>query len=124
LDSLLAVVNTSALLNNEQIIFAGEQLVNHTGRFIDLLRVGELTPDSVLVKRDIEFLVEAKNDNLILKFGRQELSFSHILGPALKSLLTDKPFAIRDIGGLIPESGKLQLAGDLVRTGFLTIRSL
>ena len=125
LQSLLISSDTLQLLAKENKRFVSEQLIDRSNHFGDLLRLEQITLDSVVAARaGIESTIERNGEKITIRFGHKELSVPRILGPSLESIRRAEPFAVREIKGLISDSGKIELTKNLIKLGFLAICSL
>jgi ribosomal protein L16 Arg81 hydroxylase len=125
LKALLAKNGVEGIAKAEREIFARDQLINADGWLLDLLRVNQLKLDSIVARRPgIDCVITESAKNIDVVFWNNKLSVAQVLRPALDLLLGKEPFSIREIKGLISDSGKLELVTDFVRAGLLTIHSL
>ena len=94
------------------------------GRFIDLLKSHRISPGSVLCRRpDMEFSLEKDDGQILLRTPSDEIRLPFFLEPALQVLFRKQPFTVREIRGLLSESGKVRLATQFVRSGLLAIEA-
>jgi ribosomal protein L16 Arg81 hydroxylase len=94
------------------------------GRFTDLLKSHRILPGSVLCRRPgIAFTMERYYGQLRLRTASDEIRFPFFLEPALQVLSRDQPFAVREIGGMLSESGKVRLATHFVQAGLVSIEA-
>jgi hypothetical protein len=115
----------AALLENRRRSFVGRRLIDRQSRFSDLLRSERLNLDSMVVRRPgIDFVVERKERETVIEFGSRKMIIERPFTASLDRFLEDRPFAVREIEGLLTEKGKIELASRFVRAGWLTILSL
>ena len=123
--TLIGHLNIDELLEKEADQFMIERTSEDQGRFIDLMQIGQINLDSVLSKRkNIVFKVEKDDKNIHIKFYQKTLTFPAFLISSLHTILWEEYFSIRDIGGLINDEGRIELATKFIREGFLKIEKI
>jgi ribosomal protein L16 Arg81 hydroxylase len=92
------------------------------GRFSDISRLDEITAETVVCAR-AGLLHEIDDDGKFLhvRFAGSEVSLPKFLKTCLERILSDAPFAIREMRGMASDPDKIELARKFVRTGLLTI---
>ncbi|HKX28059.1 MAG TPA: cupin domain-containing protein [Blastocatellia bacterium] len=114
----------SALLERRRRSLVGNRLVDQQARLSDWLQSERLNLDSIVVRRPgIDFIVERSHRRTVIEFGIQKLIIERPFVTSLDRFLKDRPFAVREIEGLLTEKGKVELASRFVRAGWLTILS-
>jgi ribosomal protein L16 Arg81 hydroxylase len=94
------------------------------GRFSDLSRIEEMTADTVVCARSgIVHAVEDDGKFLNVRFADSRISLPKFLKQCLDRILSDTPFAIREMQGMASDLDKVELARKFVRKGFLAIVS-
>jgi len=94
-------------------------------RFKDSIQVNQLTLNSVLAKRqNIIYKLERDQKNVYVKFYGKRLEFPRFTEPSINTLLQSQSFAVKDIGGLVTDEGKIDLATKFIQEGFLTIEQI
>lgn|GEM_PF-1099511 len=115
----------SALLESRRRSFVEERLFDQQARLSDLLQSERLNLNSIVVRRPgIDFIIERNHCETVIKFGTQKLIIERPFAPSLDRFLKDRPFAVREIEGLLTEKGKIELASRFVCAGWLKILSL
>lgn len=90
------------------------------GHFEQLVRLGELTGDSVLRRRSgLTCRVEAAGNVVAVSFAGTRLQMPAAAGPALEHIRDRERFRVCDLPGRIDEPGKLVLVRRLIREGLL-----
>jgi Cupin superfamily protein len=106
------------LLEKQETGFVQKQKQDLAGRFINVFEAPDLTLDSVVKRRQgFACLIVETVDATLIQYAEQELKIPNFLEKSI--FFQDKPFKVRDIKGLITPKGKLELAQQLVRAGFL-----
>lgn len=122
LEALMAEVPVSGLMAQRRARFVGEQLREREGQFADLLRLQELGPESVLVKRPgLDYVLDHQHDEIRLRFGVHAVSVPTFLRAAMDVIIQGRPFRVRALPGLMTEQVRKDLIRELVITGFLRI---
>jgi mannose-6-phosphate isomerase-like protein (cupin superfamily) len=95
------------------------------GRFRDLLRLDEMTGESIIAARTgIVTLFEEDEKNVHVSFAGKHLTVPKFLKLSLERILEGSPVAIREIPGLIPPQGKVEFTRPLVESGLVSIVKL
>jgi ribosomal protein L16 Arg81 hydroxylase len=123
LDELLNKVNPMQLLASLNERFAANQLLDLSGRLVNIFDAERLNLETTLVrKKGLDYLVKNTPNGLEIHFGKQKLNVPMVIDPVL--FLQDEPFKVKQIKGLLTNKGRLEIAGDFVKAGFLIIRSI
>lgn len=94
-------------------------------RFKDSIRLNKINLNSILSKREnIIFKVYKDKENIYIKYYEKKLEFPLFIAPSIKTLLQPESFAVKDIGGLITDKGKIELATKFIQEGFLRIENI
>lgn len=122
LQALVGGVEIQRLLERRRSAFQNNRLVNRQARFTDLLWLDHLRLDSVVSRRrGVAYRIEPGAEKVIIKFAQQELTVPRFMEDTLDSLLRDQSYAVRDLQGLVSDTGKLDLVRKFVRAGLLKI---
>lgn len=122
LQALTGSVAIDTLLDRRRADFRNRRLVHREARFADLILLDQLSLNSVVSRRKlVDYRVEPGAENLIIKCAQEELTLPRFMAETLDSLLQDRPYAVRDLKGLISAAGKLELVRKFVRAGLLKI---
>lgn len=114
----------TTLLESRRRSFVAKRLVDQRARLSDLLQSDQLNLDSVVVRRPgVDFIVERNQRGAIIQFGIQKMIIERPFIASFDRFLDDRPFAVREIEGLLTEKGKIELTSRFVRAGWLTILS-
>lgn len=123
--TLMEKTDIQTLLDKNHINFVERHLIDKRGHFTDLLRIEQINLDTVVSRRKyIDYLLEKREKDVCIKFSKEEISFPHFVYDSLEIVLQNKPFAVKEIKGLISDAGKLELVKKFVQTGFLEIQSI
>ena len=88
----------------------------------DLLRLTELSAESVVVRRPgLDCVIDRQQSGIKVRFGVHEVGVPAYLESSLNQILQPRPFAIGDLPGIMTIQGKIELIRQFVRTGFLRI---
>ena len=94
-------------------------------RFLDSIQINKLNLDSILSKREnILYKIDRDESNIYFKFYGKKLEFPRFTEFSINSLLQPKSFTVKDIGGLITDEGKIDLATKFIQEGFLSIEKI
>ncbi|MCC5636916.1 cupin domain-containing protein [Nostoc sp. CHAB 5844] len=94
-------------------------------RFKDSIQINQLNLNSILSRREnILFKIDNDNEKVYFKFYDKKLEFPLFVSHSIKTLLQSQSFAVKDIGGLITDEGRIDLATKFIQEGFLTIDRL
>lgn len=122
---LISKTDAKILLERNHEKFVENHLIDRKDYFTNLLQVDEINLDTKVSRRtDIEYLIEKNEQEVCIKFGVEKMLLPHFALSSLELFLQDKPFAVREIHGLISDSGKLDLVKKFVKAGFLKIDSI
>ncbi len=120
LTALIAKNGVESLLEKQRQDFISGQGINYRGIFSNALAMDNLSLDSVIRRRKgISYRLEKENSNTKLLFKKQSISVPSIFDLTL--FLQENLFKVRDIKGLVTESGKLTMTREFVKAGFLEI---
>ncbi|ELS02186.1 Cupin superfamily protein [Xenococcus sp. PCC 7305] len=118
-------VDIGSLLETKFDNFLASQTSEDQNRFFDSIQVHKLNLNSVLSRREnIVYKLEKDDEEIHVKFYRKTLDFPLFTEFSLQTLLKEDSFAVKDIGGLISENGKIELATKFVREGLLRIEKI
>lgn len=121
--SLISKTKTEELVEKKYEVFRCDRKSEDEGRFRDLLRLPQLTLESIVARRPtILFKVETDATQVYVQFYQKKLTFPRFLEPSLNDLIQHPSLAVKEIGGLINDAGRLSLAKTLIQAGFLTIQ--
>jgi ribosomal protein L16 Arg81 hydroxylase len=119
---LLAATDVSTLLENRFHALVENQNHGWRGRFLDVLRLPEITPNTVLcVRPEIITRVENRGPKLVLHFAGQKIEVPQFLAGALERVREKVPFAITELPGMMTASGKVGFVRPFVQHGVLSI---
>jgi JmjC domain len=125
LKELVSRVEVATLLERCRAEFVASESKDRRGRFADLLQVSNLGLDSVIVRRtDMAPGIEEDTTSIHVQVGREEISFPLFLRESVRAMLSDVPFAVREIAGPVTDTGKLDLARRFVEAGLLRVVSI
>jgi hypothetical protein len=95
------------------------------GRLHDLLRLDEMTGDTIIVARSgIVIYFEEDEKSVHVHFGGKQVTVPKFLKSSLARVLDGNPVAVREIPGLIPEQGKVDFARPFVESGLVSLVKL
>jgi len=121
--SLINNTKTEELVERKYERFRCDRKSEDQGRFTDLINLPQLTLESIVGRRpNILFKVETDATQVYLQFYQKKLTFPRFLEPSLNDLIQQSYLAVKEIGGLINDPGRLSLAKTLIQAGFLTIK--
>lgn len=92
------------------------------GHFSQLVRLGEIGPDTVVRRRaGLAPVVEtgAGGDTVAIRFAAANVSLPAALGPALEHVRDQERFRVRDLPGELDEDSKVVIVRRLIREGLL-----
>lgn len=113
------------LIEQELRLFDQDRLTDPGSWFEDMVRADRLTLESTVTKRiGVACRVERHDGKIHIASGRRTLQVARFLEGVVTGLLQERPVAVRDAAGPVPDDGKLTLARDLIRLGVLRIDSL
>lgn len=123
--ALMERLDIDKLLERRKDLYAANKPSEDRNRFKDSISLNKLNLDSVLSKREnILFKLDHEDDNIFVKFYGKKLEFPRFTEPSLQTVLSQTTFSVKDIGGLITDEGKIDLASKFIQEGFLTIDHL
>ena len=94
-------------------------------RFRDLTQLNKLNLNSVVRRREhVLFKLVHEGKEVAVRFHGKSVKFPRFLEASLGPALHEGSFAIKDIGGLIADSGKIELIQKLISEGLLEIQEL
>jgi ribosomal protein L16 Arg81 hydroxylase len=119
---LMASLSPADLVERRFRALVNQESTGWPGRFLDLLRLQEMTPETVVcartgIVRSVELVASSVNVN----FAGVKLSVPAFLRPAVDQIVGEAPFPIRRLPGLLPDAQKVELARRFVRAGLLGI---
>jgi ribosomal protein L16 Arg81 hydroxylase len=90
------------------------------GHFAQLVRLGEISPDTVVRRREglTPFVEHGTNGSVIL-FAASSVGGPSAMGPALEHIRDHGCFRVRDLPGALDDNSKVILVRRLVRDGLL-----
>jgi len=125
LQTLIDNLDVDELLARKSEQYITNKRSEDQNRFKDSIQLNKLNVNSVLSKREnILFKVDKDAENVYVKFYKKKLDFPRFVEPSLNTLFQDKCFAVKDIGGLITNEGKIDLATKFIQEGFLKIENI
>lgn len=125
LRNLISKTDIQFLLNRINENFIKTHLISKKGQFADLLQMGQINLDTVVSRRKyVDYLLQKNETTISIKFDTEEITLPIFISDSLETILTKKVFAIREITGLISDSGKLDLVKKFIQTGFLKIETI
>jgi ribosomal protein L16 Arg81 hydroxylase len=102
-----------------------ERFSDNRGRFSDLSRLADITLDTVLARRpSSSYTLESEDDTVALYGAGKKVLFPKFARRSVQSILDAGAFPVREIGGLISDEGRLELARTLLREGLLEVEAL
>jgi ribosomal protein L16 Arg81 hydroxylase len=125
LKDLIAKTDIQTLIDKNHAYFVERHLIDRQGHFTDLLNVEKISLETVVKRRaGIDYLIERNEKDINIKFGMEEISLPNYVSDSLAMFLQEETFAVKEIKGLITDSGKIALVKRFVQTGFLNIVSI
>jgi hypothetical protein len=125
LQALIDNLDVDELLARKSEQYITNKRSEDQNRFKDSIQLNKLNLNSVLSRREnILFKVDKDAENVYVKFYKKKLDFPRFVEPSLNTLFQDKCFAVKDIGGLITNEGKIDLATKFIQEGFLKIENI
>lgn len=122
---LIQHLDVDALLERKDKQFIEAKGTEDSNRFQDWLNINQINLNTVLSRRKtIAFSTEKDAENIYIKFYNKRLVFPKFLAISLTTIISSDSFTVKDIGGLINDKGKLDLAIKFVKEGFLRIENL
>jgi ribosomal protein L16 Arg81 hydroxylase len=90
------------------------------GHFAQLVRLGEVGPETLVHRRDgFTPVVELADDGASIRFAGSPVAGPAVLGPALAHIRDHESFRVRDLPGEVDDESKLVLVRRLIRDGLL-----
>src|SRR5436305_5428479 len=90
------------------------------GHFAQLVRLGEIAPDTVVCRRDgMTPLVERGDSGAVIRFAASAVGGPAAMGPALEHVRDHERLRVRDLPGTLDDDSKVVLVRRLVRAGLL-----
>lgn len=119
---LLAESAASELRDRRFSTLVKDQSLGWPGRLMDVLSLGELTLENVVCARAgiIHKLTKA-GKSIDVEFAGHKLTVPVFLQASLDRILSGEPFAIKELQGMITDSGRIELVKKFVQAGFLSI---
>lgn len=94
-------------------------------RFKDSIQINKLNLNSILSRRvDTFYKIDKDSEKIYVSFYGKKIDFPLFLSHSITTLLNSKSFAVKDIGGLINDEGRIDLATIFIQEGFLTIEKI
>ena len=125
LQALIDALDVDELLAKKSEQYLSNKRSEDQNRFKDSIRLHQLSLKSVLSKREnILFKVDKDDKNIYVKFYGKTLEFPRFTTLSIDIFLQPESFAVQDIGGLITDDGKIDLATKFLQEGFLKIETL
>ena len=123
--ALLKPLDVHALLQRQFDRFMRSKSFEDQHRFTDSIQLSKLNANSILSRREsIPFQVYRDDKNVTISFYDKKVDFPHFVWPSIDTLVQRRVFAVKDIGGLITDEGRIDLATKLIQEGFLTIDNI
>lgn len=123
--SLMNRVKTKELVERKNGVFLCDRKSEDQGRFQDLIYLPQLNLNSTVARRpNILFSVDRSSTQIMLNFYQKSLTFPIFLAASLTDLIDHPSLAVKDIGGLINDAGRLSLTQNLIQEGFLVIKEI
>jgi ribosomal protein L16 Arg81 hydroxylase len=123
---LMALIERTSpedLLKKQEENFNAKQLFALQGRLKDILAIEQLNIDSIISRRKgFDFSIISSEVDTKILYGEQELSIPHFLEKDI--FLSELPFKVKDIKGLITTNGKLAIVRKFLESGFLKFDEL
>lgn len=124
-EALIDELDIDALLDRKFDQYIGKKRSEDQNRFKDSIQLHKLNLNSVLSKREnILFKVDKDDKNIYINFYGKKLEFPLFTAHSINTLLKPQSFAVKDIGGLINNEGKIDLATKFLQEGFLQIEHI
>lgn len=93
-------------------------------RFRDLVFLDRINLDTVVSRpRNVSFRIVEENGRTGVQLPRSFIPLPPFLKPSLRPILRESRFAVREIGGLISDQGRIDLTRRFVQHGFLEVQS-
>jgi hypothetical protein len=90
------------------------------GHFAQLVRLGEIGPETVVRRRDgLTPFVERGDGEASIRFAASTVGVPAVLGSALEHVRDHERFRVRDLPGELDDDSKVVLVRRLIRDGLL-----
>ena len=121
--SLVEEMDIDELLERRRRAFLRDRLPEREGQFLDLLRLDQVTLDTVLCRRPAQgFAVDRDGDEIVVTSGPHRISVPCFLAETMRAIAGGAPFVLRDLPGLLDDAGKIVLARQFIQAGLLRIQ--
>ncbi|BAZ11066.1 putative cupin 4 family protein [Calothrix sp. NIES-4071] len=118
-------LDVDALLARKDKQFIEAKGTEDGNRFQDWLNINQINLNTVLSRRQtVVFSTDKDAENIYINFYNKRLVFPKFMAISLTTIISSDSFVVKDIGGLINDKGKLDLATKFVQEGFLKIENL
>ncbi|MDM9379605.1 cupin domain-containing protein [Chlorogloeopsis sp. ULAP01] len=122
---LVTNLDVDTLLETKSHQFIVNKRSQDESRFKDWLLINQINLNSILSRRKgILFSIDKDKSNIHINFYNKSLTFPIFFAPSLSTILYSDRFAVKDIGGLINNKGKIKLVTKFIQEGFLKIESI
>lgn len=118
---LLENLEKEKLFKKQYEEFVHDQFIDYTQHFTDLISIDQINLETTVRKRNLSYLIKHRDKEVILQFGKQELTFPKFLLATLQQCVQDEPFQIKSLKGLINNAGKIEIVKNLLKIGFLKV---
>ncbi|MEH2204486.1 MAG: cupin domain-containing protein [Nostoc sp.] len=123
--SLIDNLDVDELLERKFDKFLSSKRFDDQNRFKDSILLNKLNLNSILSRRkNLIYKIDRDEKNVYVKFYNKKLDFPRFFEPSLKLMFQDECFAVKDIGELITDEGKIELATKFIQEGFLKIENI
>lgn len=123
--SFIDNLDIDSLLETKFENFLTSRVSEDKNRFLDSIQAHKLNLNYILSRREnVIYKIERDKEKIYIKFYNKKLEFPLFTELSLQTFWQEKSFCIKDIGGLISDSGKIELASKFVREGFLRIENI
>jgi hypothetical protein len=125
LEKLLTEITAGQLLSRRLAAFVHDQRQGWHGRFHDLLRIGGLSPESIVqARRGIVTEYRRDEESLHVSFCGKSVAVPKFLTESVKALLGGELVIVQELQGMLTDSGKVSLVTSFVKAGLLRIEKL
>jgi hypothetical protein len=122
LAALLQETGVGGLLERRLQALTKSQGQGWPGRFADLVRLGDISPTTVVrLRPGVLFTVRERDGLLEVHFAGRSVGMPAFLRSCFERITVEEPFAIDELDGLISRKGKVELVSSFVRAGLLEI---
>ncbi len=119
------LLNESSLAELKERRFhtlVADQIKGWPGRLSGLLALNQVTPETVVcAQAGILHVVTNNGKSIDIEFAGQKISVPAFMRSCLQTIIAREPFAIKELQGLITDSGKVELVKRFLQTGYLSI---